>query len=51
MEDFVVEVKAGDCIESKNVSLESPEKNNQRAIVTRSKVFSKLVCCDKAICF
>lgn len=40
MEDFI-DVKAGDHIEEKNMPLGSPEQNNRRVIVTRSKVFFK----------
>ncbi len=39
MEDFIVDVKVCDRIEEKNMPLGSPEQNNQRVIVTRSKVF------------
>jgi hypothetical protein len=41
MEDFI-DVKVGDRIEEKNITLGSPEQNNQRVIVTRSKVFFKV---------
>jgi hypothetical protein len=40
MENFI-DVKVGDRIEEKNIPLGSPEQNNRRVIVTRSKVFFK----------
>ncbi|EFX79300.1 hypothetical protein DAPPUDRAFT_319557 [Daphnia pulex] len=49
MEDFI-DVKVGDRIEEKNVPLGSPEQNNRRVIVTRSKT-NNLAASKQLPCF
>ncbi|EFX68351.1 hypothetical protein DAPPUDRAFT_114642 [Daphnia pulex] len=49
MEDFI-DVKAGDHIEEKNMPLGSPEQNNRRVIVTRSKT-NNLAASKQLPCF
>ncbi|XP_046651661.1 WD repeat-containing protein 76-like isoform X2 [Daphnia pulicaria] len=49
MEDFI-DVKVGDRIEEKNIPLGSPEQNNRRVIVTRSKT-NNLAASKQLPCF